>query len=155
MSTKYYQGKYIPKNPSKYLGDPTKITYRSSWEVKCMVKFDTHPNVTAWGSEELVIPYKSPIDGKWHRYFTDFYVEQIDKEGKKKKLLIEIKPFKQTLPPDRKTVTKKDGKIKKAYINEVKTWGVNQAKWEAAKKVCDKKGWEFVILTEREIFGKS
>lgn len=149
-----YKGRFRPKNPGKYLGDPTKIIYRSLWERKVFQMLDHHPNVTGWASEEIVIPYISPIDSRPHRYFPDVYVEQIDKNGIRKKLLIEIKPKSQTRPPDFQKVSKKDGTIKKAYINEVKTWGVNQAKWEAAHKICKKKGWHFVLMTEDEIFGK-
>lgn len=149
-----YKGRFRPKNPKKYLGDPTNIIFRSLWELRAFKLCDTHPNIKKWASEEIIIPYKSPIDGKFHRYFPDIYIEQVDKDGKERKLLIEIKPYKQTRPPDRSKITKKDGGIKKAYIEEVKTWGVNSAKWEAAEKFCNKKGWEFSIMTERELFGQ-
>ena len=76
-----YRGKYQPKNPSKYLGDPTKITYRSLWERKCMLTFDDNPNVIRWASEEIAIPYLSPVDKKRHRYFPDFIVEVKNKKG--------------------------------------------------------------------------
>ena len=36
-------------------------------------------------------------------------------------------------------------------LYEQKAWVVNQAKWEAAKKWADKKGYEFLILTEKEL----
>ena len=29
---------------------------------------------------------------------------------------------------------------------------VNEAKWKAAQKFCEKRNWEFVILTEKELF---
>ena len=94
-----------------------------------MSYLDRHPHVMKWSSEEVVIPYKSPIDGRLHRYFPDFYVEQINKDKKKDKILIEVKPKYQTVPP----MIKKNGtKPTKRYINEVKTWGINQAKWDAA-----------------------
>jgi hypothetical protein len=31
---------------------------------------------------------------------------------------------------------------------------VNQAKWQAAEEYCKDKGWKFVIMTEKEIYGK-
>ena len=80
-----YQGKFRPRNPSKYLGDPLNIIYRSHWELKLMSYLDRHPHVMKWASEEVIIPYKSPIDGRMHRYFPDFYVEQINKDKKKDK----------------------------------------------------------------------
>lgn len=143
---KYYQGRFKPRNPSKYIGDPTNIVYRSGWELKLMSHLDKHPRVVRWASEEVVIPYRSPIDGKIHRYFMDFYVEQINKDGNKEKLLIEVKPKAQTKPPKRPANVKN-----KRYINEVKTWGVNQAKWKAAQEVCLDKGWKFQIFTEDEL----
>ena len=72
------QGKLILttyKNPRKYMGDPTKIQYRSLWERKCMIKFDENPNILRWASEEMAIPYLSPVDRKRHRYYPDFLVE--------------------------------------------------------------------------------
>ena len=74
---KYYQGKFNPKNPHKYKGDFTNIIYRSGWELKLMSYLDKHPHVTKWNSEEIIIPYRSCVDGKMHRYFPDFYVEKI------------------------------------------------------------------------------
>jgi hypothetical protein len=139
-----YQGKFKPQNPSKYLGDPTNIVYRSHWELRLMSYLDKHPNVTKWASEEVVIPYKSPIDGRYHRYFPDFYVEQINRDNKKEKVLIEVKPKYQTVPP----VVQSGKKPTKRYITEVQTWGVNKAKWEAASEFCKDKGWRFQLMTE-------
>lgn len=139
-----YSGKFFPLNPNKYLGDPSNIWYRSLWERKVMVKFDTSSDVISWSSEEIIIPYLSPVDNSWHRYFPDFYAVIETKEGRRG-VLIEVKPHKQTIQPSvQKNVTKR-------YLNEVMTWGVNQAKWKAAKEYCDKKGWEFRILTEKEL----
>lgn len=149
---KYHQGKFKPKNPGKYIDkDVSNIVYRSGWELKLMRHLDRHPNVTRWGSEVLVIPYYSPIDGKMHRYFTDFYVERLNKDGKKDVLVIEVKPKKETIEPDfTKKMTKK-GSIRKSYLREVKTWGVNKAKWEAADAYCKDRGWTFQIMTEHEL----
>ena len=139
-----YQGSFRPRNPSKYLGDPTNVIYRSHWELKLMSYLDKHPHVTKWCSEEIVIPYKSPIDGRWHRYFPDFYVEQINKDKRKEKILIEVKPKYQTIPP----AVQKGKKPTKRYINEVKTWGVNQAKWAAAEEYCRDNGFIWQIMHE-------
>jgi hypothetical protein len=145
---KYYQGRFKPQNPKKYLGDPTNIIYRSGWEFKLMRYLDMHPNVIEWGSEELVIPYKSPIDGRYHRYFPDFLVKQINMYGKKETILIEVKPKAQTMPPDKSKIKTKTGQVSRRYINEVKTWGINQAKWEAAEEFCKDRGWKFQIMHE-------
>jgi hypothetical protein len=145
---KYYQGRFKPNNPKKYMGDPTNIIYRSGWEFKLMRYLDAHPNVIEWGSEELVIPYRSPIDGRYHRYFPDFLVKQINKYGKKETILIEVKPKAQTVPPDISKAKTATGKASRRYINEVKTWGVNQAKWKAAEEFCNDRGWKFQIMHE-------
>jgi len=146
---KYYQGRFNPRNPKKYLGDPTNIIYRSGWELKLMSTLDKHPSVTGWSSEEVIIPYRSPIDGKVHRYFMDFYVEQINSAGKKEIKLIEVKPAAQCKQP--KVQNTKGNKPTKRYINEVKTWGINQAKWAAAEDFCLNRGWHFQIFTENEL----
>lgn len=142
-----YKGIFKPDNCSKYIGDPTKITYRSMWERKFMKYCDSSSNVLRWSSEEVVIPYMSPLDNKPHRYFVDFLVEIKTPEGIKT-WLVEIKPKKQCTEPKKKT------KVTRGYITEVKTWVVNKAKWEAAKRVSDAKGWEFKILTEDDLFKK-
>ena len=137
-----YSGVYKPRNPQKYIGDHTNIIYRSSWEAKLMDWLDRNPEIISWGSEELVIPYKSPVDGRWHRYFPDFIVKLRTKDGKMKTMIIEVKPKKQTRPPEpRKRITKQ-------YISEVTTWGVNDAKWKAATEYCLDRGWEFTLITE-------
>lgn len=140
-----YKGYFKPRNPSKYKGDPTNIIYRSRWESKFMNYLDTHPDVLQWASEELIIPYRSPVDGKMHRYFPDFVVRKRNPQGIIETLLVEIKPAVQTKEPIKKKT------INKAYINEVMTWGVNQAKWKAAKEYCEERKWKFLILTEKEL----
>lgn len=146
-----HKGRFRPKNPHKYKGDPTKIIYRSSWEVKVFKVCDEHPDIVEWASEEISIPYYSPIDGKWHRYFPDVYVKK--KIGDSyEEILIEVKPEAQTRPPDisRKNATK-TGRISRRYINEVKRFGINDAKWEAAKKYCDARGWKWQVMTEKSL----
>jgi hypothetical protein len=143
-----YKGRFQPKNPSKYSGDPTKIVYRSSWELRFMNYLDSNPNIIGWASEELFIPYRSPLDGKWHRYFPDFVIKMRDKNGKLVIKMVEIKPRSQSVPPVPKH---KGSKPTKKYLREVATFGINSAKWEAAKAYCDDRNWEFVVLTEKEL----
>lgn len=140
-----YQGYFKPKNPQKYRGDPSNIIYRSSWELRFMMYLDDHPDVIQWQSEEFFIPYKSPIDGRWHRYFPDFLIKKRNKEGLTETVLVEIKPLAQTKPP------KKQDKVTKRYITEVKTWGVNEAKWKAALEFCKDRKWTFHIFTEKDL----
>jgi hypothetical protein len=146
--TKYTQGYFKPRNPKKYKGDPTNIVYRSSWELRLMTHFDQHQDVVWWKSEETIIPYRSPVDGKVHRYFPDFLINTKNRQGLSETMLIEVKPKAQTVEP------KKQSTVTKRYLNEVFTWGVNSAKWAAAEEYCKDKGWKFVIMTEKEIYGK-
>lgn len=148
MATNYKQGFFKPRFPEKYMGDPKNIVYRSGWEKQVMESLDDNINVVKWSSEEIVIPYKSPVDGRYHRYFVDFYVEAIAPDGSKKVMLLEVKPRAQTMEP------KPQSRKTKRYITEVVTWGVNQAKWEAAKEYCADRGWEFKLITEAELFKK-
>ena len=79
-----------------------------------------------------------------HRYFIDFYVKKQTNQGPKV-FLIEIKPKKQTKEPEKKK------RVTKQYIQEVATWGVNQAKWQSATEYCLDRGWQFKILTEDDL----
>jgi hypothetical protein len=141
-----YKGKYQPSYPKKYKGDHTNIIYRSLWERKFMRYCDLNENILEWGSEEIVVPYRSPVDNRYHRYFPDFYIKYKDNNGKIKKSIIEIKPYKQTVEPQLKK------RKTKGYIYEVMEYAKNQAKWESAKEWCLDRGYEFKVLTENELF---
>ena len=121
------------------------IIYRSLWELKFMKWCDSHDHIVEWGSEEIVVPYRSPLDGRVHRYFPDFYIKVKNKNGTMKKYIIEIKPKKQTLEP------KQPKRRTKRYLTEVTTYVTNQAKWEAAREWCLDRGLEFPILTEEHL----
>jgi len=142
-----YKGKFSPRNPKKYVGDHTKITYRSGLELKLMNFLDKHTDVHSWGSETVIIPYRSPIDNKYHRYFMDFVVQFKKADGTVETCLIEVKPLKQTAAP------KKPSRVTRRFLKEVQTWGVNSAKWEATQEYCAKRGWKFIIMTEKQING--
>ena len=138
----FHKRKYKPVNPKKYLGDPTNIIMRSSWETKFAIWCDKNPSVIQWSSEETIVPYVSPVDNRYHRYFIDFKIKVKSSDGILKTYLVEIKPDSQTrppVPPSKKT---------RKYITEVMTWGVNDAKWKAAKRFAEERGWEFIVLTE-------
>jgi hypothetical protein len=140
-----YKGKYQPKNPQKYRGDVNKIIYRSLWERKFLVYCDTSDNIIEYASEEIALPYRSPIDNKIHKYFPDFYIKVRESNGEIKKYIIEIKPKKQTIEP----IPQK--KKTKGYIYEVYEYARNQAKWKAAIEYCKDRQWEFKIFTETDL----
>ena len=137
-----YKGRYNPQNPKKYKGDHHNIIYRSLWERKFMVYCDTSDNIIEWGSEEIIIPYLSPWDGRMHRYFPDFYIKVRQHDGKLKRYIIEVKPKVQCSPP------KEPKRKTKRWMNEVKAWGVNSSKWKYATAWCKNNDMEFKILTE-------
>lgn len=145
---KTMQGRFSPKNPSKYKGNPTMIFYRSSWELKWMMKFDLHPNVVQWSSEETIVRYRSPLDNEVHRYFPDFVIKVRQPDGSVVTSMIEVKPLAQTKEPAPRKNTKRTSKT---FIREVTTYAVNEAKWIAAKAYCEAHGWKFVILTEKDL----
>tara|TARA_B110001450_G_C17516054_1_gene438492 strand:+ start:369 stop:803 length:435 start_codon:yes stop_codon:yes gene_type:complete len=138
-----YSGKFKPKNYKKYKGDPTKIFYRSLWERRFMVYADSNPNIIEWGSEEIVIPYLSPLDRKRHRYFPDFYIKYVNASGQTVREIIEVKPKKQLKPPKKPT-----NRVSKRYLMEAQTYAVNQAKFKAAESYCKERRLKFRILTE-------
>lgn len=143
-NSKFIQGIFRPLHTEKYKGHDLP-RYLSSWELKLFRWCDNNPNVLEWGSESVVIPYTSPIDNKSHRYIVDAFIKLKTASGIKK-FLVEVKPYKQTIEPDKST-----GKPKKSLIYEQLTYIQNMAKWEAAKKWCKDRGIEFTILTEKEL----
>ena len=139
------KGRYQIINAAKYRGNINQIIYRSSWEFKFMRWCDTNPSVMEWGSETMIIPYKSPVDNKIHRYFVDFYIKVKDRQSVIGKYLVEIKPEKFTKPP---VIPKRQTK---RFIDEVFQYGVNQSKWKAADEYCLNHGMKFLVLTEKDL----
>ena len=140
-----YKGKYKVRAPYKYKGDPTKVVYRSLWERKFMTYCDTNINILEWGSEEVYMWYRSPVDNRAHRYFPDFYIKVREKDGTIKKYIIEVKPQRQTQPPARPK------RQTKGYLREAFEYAKNQAKWKAANEWCLDRGFEFKVITEKEL----
>lgn len=139
-----YKGIYKPENPKKYIGDANQIVYRSLWERKMFRYCDTNEKILKWASEEIAIRYFNPVKKRVARYFPDIYIEYINKEGKKKKSLIEIKPAKETRPP-------KPGRRTKNQLIAESLYAQNTAKWKAAEEFCLDNGWEWKIMTEKEL----
>jgi len=140
-----YKGRFVPTNFAKYMGNTQNIIYRSSYEYRFMKWCDLNKNVLEWGSEEIVVPYVSPKDNMLHRYFVDFFIVVQTKTGERKKYLIEVKPYRFTqepVVPKRKT---------QRFLSEVFQWAINNAKWKAATEYSKKMGWEFMLITERDL----
>lgn len=143
------KGIFKPKHPEKYLGDPTKIRYLSSWELKYFVHVDNDPNTISWASEEVSIPYVSPKDNRVHLYYPDIIIKKLV-NGKPKTFMLEIKPKEQSISP---VLVNKNGKSKsrRTQLNEVMTFAINTQKWISARKYCADKNWEFHIITEENL----
>jgi len=137
------------KHPEKYNGTRP-ITARSGWEIKFITKYlDVNENIISWASESTVIKYIRPDDGKYHRYFMDFTFFAKTKSGKVKEFWIEVKPYAQTHPP------KEPKRRTKNYFKAVKTYMINEAKWQTTKEIVKEKNLagndvEFLIITEKD-----
>jgi len=120
------RGKFIPKRPNKYKGNVKRIHYRSMWERRFMLYCDRSPNILEWSSEEIHIPYV--LDDKHRNYYPDFLVRVKQKDDKEVTFMIEIKPSYQ------------------------RNWSINKSKWAYARAYCKEHGYEFKVLTEKELF---
>lgn len=140
------KGKFRPSNPDKYKGDSSNIIYRSSWERIFMNWCDTREHIISWQSEEKSLWYFDPIAKKNRRYFPDFIIKYENNKGMVMTEMIEIKPFRQVqgppVNPKRKT---------KSWVYAVQTYATNQAKWKAAREICENRGWSFRLVTEKEL----
>ena len=134
------RGRFIPKNPAKYIGNANNIFFRSSWEYRFFIWLDQNPAVVRWGSEELAIPYLSPLDNKVHRYFPDIIILYKHKDGSLRKEIVEIKPYSQTVP-----TPKMSERDKQALV-------INQAKWAAAAVYAEQMGSKFRVITEKTMW---
>ena len=147
-----YKGRFRPKNPEKYKGDPTKIVYRSLWELKLMRRFDEHPDIVEWRSEEVIVTYMNPVKGKTSRYYPDFVIKKRIGENKYQVVMIEVKPKSQTAPPNpTNKYNTPSGRVSRRFLNEAAAYAINEAKWKAAQRYCKERGWIFTIMTEDHI----
>lgn len=145
------KGLYKLTNPEKYLGDPNNIIYRSSWEEHAFKICDNNPNVLEWAAEFIVVPYfvpniKNPTGNPIkRRYIPDLYLVVRESNNVIRKKIIEIKPHKQS--------QQSKSRNPRTRLYEDYTFAINQLKWEAAKNYCAKRNIEFIVTTERELFG--
>ena len=140
-------GQYIPKNPNKYVGQYP-IVVRSTWERKFCQWLDVNFTVLEWSSENIVVPYYDPVRMKYRRYFPDFWMKIKNKDDTIDKYIVEIKPLSECAPPKKGRKTAKTLRLQEA------TYLTNQAKFRAADGYCQKMGYKFKIMTERELFNK-
>ena len=129
---------FIPKNPLKYAGDPTRIVARSNWELVYMRALDSSINVAKWMSEpkKLHISYPDPISKQMRRYWPDFLVQYTNNTVE----IIEIKPLKEA------SITEAKSTYDKLMLAK------NISKWQAADKLAKSIGGRFRVVTERDLF---
>jgi len=142
--SKARKGKYIPKNPGKWYY-PSKIIYRSSIEQKFFTVFDLSESVINIASEKIIIPYYDVVQNKQRRYYIDLIVKYKNKNNSTEIKLIEIKSSSEAVEP------KKPKRITNNYKSAVATWVTNQCKWQAATAYAKKRGWQFLVLTEKHL----
>ena len=99
-----------------------------------MVYCDLNENILEWGSEEIALPYRSPLDNRIHRYFPDFYIKVKESNGSLKKYLIEVKPKKQTREPKFRKGKQKHISTKSQSMP--KTWQSGKQQKNFVKIVC-------------------
>ena len=148
--SRYRQGYFVPANPEKYIGDPTKIIYRSSWEYRFCKYCDTTPEVLSWSSEPVAIPYIHPIDKKEHSYFVDFYMK-LEKPDGPVEYLVEIKPSKSLNPPSMSEGLTTIKRLRE-YNQAATDWVINRAKFQAAQEFARITNRNFIIVTEEFLF---
>jgi hypothetical protein len=141
---RFAQGIYKLKNPQKYVGNSSP-KYRSGWEFLCMKTFDENPAILHWASEPVKIPYKDPtrtsLMGKNTIYVPDFFIEYVDKNGKRHAEIIEVKPSNHQILE----------KVGKNLVNQIQ-YVKNIAKWEAATAWCKQRGLKFRVVNENDLF---
>ena len=147
------KGIFTPKNPDKYIGaNLGQITYRSSWELTAMLKFDQHPNIIQWASEPFSVPYKNPLTGRWTMYMPDFLLVYVDRSGKQHTEVVEIKPLGEV--PGAEIISERTGRPLRLSKRQQLTRQINAAKWQACASFCAKRGLFFRIITEKQLFGR-
>lgn len=138
------QGYFTCKFPEKYIGDTNDIIYRSGIELSYFKYLDENRNVKKWSSELISIPYFDESTNRQRNYIIDVYFEYVSKSGEYEKAIVEIKNYKQTLPPEPSKRTYYTNRA----MNEYKK---NISKWKYAKQYASKNGLNFFILTEKDI----
>ena len=147
-NTEYSQGYYVPTYKSKYVGQG-KPFYRSSYEKRVFYWCDHNKNIIEWNVESIAIPYRYEVDKRVHRYYPDVIAKMRTNRGIVN-YIIEVKPYRQTFEPDKPK--NKSKKRQDRFIYETLRWIKNKNKWNATEQYCKKNGFEFKIITEKDLW---
>ena len=82
-----------------------------------------------------------------HNYYPDFYYELKKSDGSIRRVVAEVKPLKETQEP--KVPSKATSKQLKNFEYDLKMYNKNLSKWKHMIEYCDRKGFEFIIITEQ------
>jgi hypothetical protein len=155
----YKQGLFIPKNKEKLIKANSKggVYYRSSLEHKMMIYLDNNENIKFWSSEYIKIPYekteyvneKETWETTKHTYYPDFYYELVRSDGSIAKVVAEVKHSSETKEP--KIPHNPTAKQLKNFEYALKMWNKNLSKWKYMIEWCERKGFEFIIITEERL----
>lgn len=155
----YHDGFYKCQNPLKYIGDVTKIVFRSKWEWYFMVYCDQTDIIVKWSCEHIVIPYQD-AQGHIHRYYPDIYIEKINPQNPNDyvRAIIEIKPRAEIMPDFVNAdgsilhpniyLKKVTAKAMESYEYKLRTFQKNLQKWTKAKDWCQKHQMQFFLIDE-------
>lgn len=156
---KYKQGLYLPRNTNKVikLNSQGGLYYRSGLEQKMMIYLDTNERIIHWGAEHIRVPYTKT---EWvsetqeyktteHGYYPDFYYELQKSDGSVSRVVAEVKPSSETMEP--KLNEKPTAKQLKNFEYSLKMYNKNLSKWKAMIEYCERKGFEFIIITEQHL----
>ena len=156
-NSNYHQGLYIPKNKDKVLklNNQGGLYYRSGLEKKAMIFFDYSDKVIRWSAEGFKVDYvktdwdndKQGLVSSKHNYYPDFYYEMKKSDGSIVKVVAEVKPHSETVEP----ILKENATVKqlKNFEYSLKMWNKNLSKWKYMIAFCEKKGFEFIIITDK------
>lgn len=156
---KYNQGIFIPVNKDKVIKMNSQggLYYRSSLEKKMMIYLDRNENIKSWGAEHLRVPYEKTeynnktqsLETTSHGYYPDFYYELIRPDGSISRVIAEVKSSNETTEP--KLPTSPTSKQLKNFEYALKMWNKNLSKWKYMIEYCERKGFEFIIITEKNL----
>ena len=135
-NSKYHQG-YVSPSLCTKLFSTTKnepIIYRSGLELQFIQFCENNPKIKYWASEPLPIKYYYRLDKKEHDYYPDYVIETYDGT----KIIVEIKPYNQTIKPSA---------LDSAWLKEA--WIKNCDKWKAANEFAHEHNAKFIIITEK------
>lgn len=147
----FQQGYYTLMNPQKYIGDPTKIIFRSSWEKKFCVFCDLNEKVLSWSSETIQVPYLHPIDAVTKIYNVDFFMKIRKDDGTETNYIVEVKPSKKLVKPKAPEVRITEKKMN-GHLVQMKEYLINMHKFKAAQEWAKARGWQFILVTEKFLF---